>query len=511
MSSLAPVTSQLSLPAASSARPASSFSGRVPAVLLAMAAVVFLANLATVPVRSPLWLDENFSATIASQSSFRGLVDWCLNELSGPLYYSLLWGWEKLAGNGDVALRVPGLVILLATPLLLAWQGHRDRQIAALWAVTVGLWPFGFPFAAEARPYTLMVFLGCAQAICFLRLIEAPTTRRAAIWAGVSSLLVLTHYHGAVISGVQGVLYLAIWRGRALRTWPAIFVLVPMAAWMTVHLGIVLSYATSGQTWYTLYTWEDVLTSVLFLFGSLIVTAVILLLVPVAVHVRRAEARAGGTPLLRWTPERAVIASGVIAVAIVIAVGFFRPSMTLRYLTPYLGAVSLTVPVLLQAVRSVAPMAPAAFVLLTTGYAVPQVVHNLTTHENPVVFNFEQPTEWILAQGGARRVVFLWDNPTALLAKPGKLEDVAGFFFRRAGQPVEVVVPQYAMNADPYPSVRALASGRADTAVIWSLDRGVPNTSALLHPVGVLADHDRWTCRNFGRGPIEVYACMPKR
>jgi hypothetical protein len=106
--------------------------------------------------------------------------------------------------------------------------------------------------------------------------------------------------------------------------------------------------------------------------------------------------------------------------------------------------------------------------------------------------------------------VFLWDNPTALLGKPDKLADVGGFFFRREHRPVEVLIPHYALNADPYPAVLALTRGRTDSAVIWAFDKGVPNTSALRYAPGVLKDKARWTCRDFGADGIAVLACVPR-
>lgn len=106
--------------------------------------------------------------------------------------------------------------------------------------------------------------------------------------------------------------------------------------------------------------------------------------------------------------------------------------------------------------------------------------------------------------------MFLWDNLTALLGKPDKLADVGGFFFRRAGRPVEVLIPHYALNADPYPAVQALTQGSLHPAVIWAFDKGVPNTSALRFEPGVLQDKARWNCRDFGAGSISVLACLPR-
>ena len=486
------------------------FSGEIPRAVVIGALVLFAANILTAGLSVPLWLDENFSATIAAQPTFARLVDWCLNELSGPLYYSLLWAWEKIAGDGNVALRIPSIVLSIAAPAFLLWKGHPDRTTRTLWALCLALWQPGLGIATEARPYTLMLLLGCVQAVCFLGLLRAPTTRRAAIWAGVSALAVLTHYHALVISGVQGLAYLLIWRQTALRTWPALLVLTPMAAWMSWHIQVVLHYANSGQTWYQVLTWQQALVVPVFFCGSVATAAALAVLLPASLYARFARATAAQP--VRPSPELVLIATGLIATLIVVAMGFVRPSFSMRYLLAYVGAVSLLIPLVLREVKPLLPVAPVMIVMLFIGTAVPSLVQNLKAPEadHRYAFNFEQPSAWIMAHGQSRKLVFLWDNPTALLGKPDKLAEVGGFFFRREHRPVEVLIPHYALNADPYPAVLALTQGRAGTAVIWAFDKAVPNTSALRYAPGVLQDKARWTCRDFGADSIAVLACVPR-
>ena len=507
----------LDRPAQSPSSGPSLFSGKIPPSVLIGALLLFAANILTAGLSVPLWLDENFSATIAAQPTFARLVDWCLNELSGPLYYSLLWAWEKIAGDGNVALRIPSIALSIAAPAFLLWKGHPDRTTRTLWALCIALWQPGLGIATEARPYTLMLFLGCVQAVSFLHLMRAPTTRQAAIWAGVSALAVLTHYHALVISGVQGLAYLLVWRQTALRTWPALLVLAPMAAWMSWHLQFVLHYANSGQTWYQVLTWQQALVVPVFFCGSMATAAALVVLLPASLYARFARARAADAPPIRLSPELVLTATGLIATLIVVAMGFVRPSFSMRYLLAYVGAVSLLIPLVLREVKPLLPVAPMLIVMLFIGTAVPPLVQNLKAPQadHRYQFNFEQPSDWIIAQtpndGHARRLVFLWDNPTALLGKPQKLADVGGFFFRRDHRPVEVLIPHYGLNADPYPAVLALTQGRADTAVIWAFDKAVPNTSALRYAPGVLQDKARWTCRDFGADSIAVLACVPRR
>jgi hypothetical protein len=157
-------------------------------------------------------------------------------------------------------------------------------------------------------------------------------------------------------------------------------------------------------------------------------------------------------------------------------------------------------------------MAPMAAVLLLIGGAAAPLISRAIHPDAPqrYIFNYQTASEWIIKQGAPHRLVFLWDNPTALLGHADKLADVGGFFFRRAGQHPEVVIPKYTLNGDPWPAVRALAGTGGDSAVIWMADESVPQTSKLTHPIGILHDA-HWICRDFGRGQFTVLACVPRR
>ncbi len=147
-------------------------------VMLVLALSVGLLNRLLAGWQAPLWYDETWTAAIATQASFVGLIRWCLEDPNGPVYYVLVWCWEKLAGPGDTALRLPSLLFSLAAPALLWRQGHPDRDTRRLWAGLAAVWVPGLLFANEARSYTLLLLLGSAQAIAFLE--QTPEIA----WAG---------------------------------------------------------------------------------------------------------------------------------------------------------------------------------------------------------------------------------------------------------------------------------------------------------------------------------------
>ena len=91
---------------------------------------------------------NGISSVIATQPTLAGLLKWCLSELTGPAFYMPMWAWEKVAGSSDFALRLPSLVISLATPLAILRFGNRDADLRLWWTVCVLLW---VPIFAEGE------------------------------------------------------------------------------------------------------------------------------------------------------------------------------------------------------------------------------------------------------------------------------------------------------------------------------------------------------------------------
>lgn len=481
----------------------------LPNWLVGAAALMFVANVLAAGWNAPMWLDETFSAAIAAQPDVSHLIDWCLHELSGPVYYTMLWLWEKLAGDGDVALRLPSAAIALAAPLLLWWRGHPDKVLRRYWALVAALWMPGFAFATEARPYTLMFLLGCVQAIAFLRLMAAPSVGRATAWVVASALAVLTHYHAMVISGLQGLVYLAWWRRRALATWPASIALVPMATWMWLHLPVVLRFAASG-VWYTVWPPSQVSVAPALLFGNAVAgsTLSLAILGSLALWLRHGK----GTRPALWVSreELLLVATGLSAFAIVFATAFIRPSFNPRYLLPYMPAIFFGVALWLREVSRAMPLAPLAVLGGMTALAIQPLAERIEAprDDHRYAFNIEQPSDWIVSQGAGRQLVFFWDNPVTANPNVQRLGEVGGFFLRRHGLSVDVVIPHPALEGDPNPLVERLAGDDPNTAIIWIYDANVPGTRALRFTPRLSSKAVNRHCRDFGKGVLHVLACV---
>ncbi|HEX8532565.1 MAG TPA: hypothetical protein VF662_00190 [Allosphingosinicella sp.] len=478
-------------------------------LLVAAALIAGLARRALVGWDAPLWLDEAFTAAIAIQPSLAGLLRDCLNELGGPVYYALIWTWEKLFGASNASLRLPSFIFSVATPLLICWRGHPDRMTRLFWASLVALWLPGFYFATEARPYALLFFLATVQIILFLRLLDAPSRARAFTWAAVSALLILTHYHALVVTGLQGVSFLALKRRGALALWPAALLFVPMIAWMSVHLPLHIRFSSPDIAWHQLLSPKSLKAFPDLLLGAGRIAAALFLLVAAttAIDLSRVLFRKARWPYSGH--DTIAVASSLAAIAFVYGLGFIRPSFTARYLIPFIPGFLLALAMWLRLWGRRVPLLAWAALLPLLWLASASLVERIRDPEADPRWDFSwQQASADLEAAGAREVIFLWDNPTTALGYEELLQRTGGFFFDRAGSSVRVRALILAGRGDVDPNKALVRAAGPRDALIWAFDARVPHTLATRHPPRISAIDPAWKCRNYGRQNVTILACI---
>jgi hypothetical protein len=471
---------------------------RWPLALFLVSLVVGITARVAAGWHLPLWLDETFTGTIAGQPGVTGLLRWCLIELTGPAFYGPMWLWAKVAGTGNIALRAPMLLLSIVAPLLLAWRGHPDRDLRLLWATLALAWLPILPMATEARPYPQLFFLGCLQAMLFMRTLERRDRRSAFAWAAVTAFAALTHYYSLIIGGFQGLALLIAYRRALLRLWPAAVAFVPVALWMMVHLPFVLGFAAGRAGHYDPMPVEMVLFIPMLIFGVGLQGFAILALVG-ATH-----ATWSGSAL-KPSPEAQLVWTGVAAFALLFLVGLAEPIMQPRYLTPAVPALLFGLACWAMHVSRRRPLVAAAPLLLMIAAMAQSLLFGA---QDPRFrerrnFSFEEASRW-LDERPFNRLTFAWSTPTGAQAQADPLANVAGFFFRRSGHPRQVTIVR--TGRDPNSDLLASAARTGSTAILWISDDPLPD--------GVVAQIERrdaaWECRDFGGAAILVYACRAR-
>lgn len=162
-----------------------------------------------------LWLDE-VTSLLQVQKSFGGMItDLRFSDVHPPAFHVLLWGWVRIAGTGDLAVRIPGIVLGTALIPLLYAAGRQlyDRR-AGLVAAAIGtVAPILVWYAQEARMYTLFMLLATVAVMGQDRALRTGRARDWALYAIATAGLLWTQYFAGLFVVAQQLVFTAVaWR-----------------------------------------------------------------------------------------------------------------------------------------------------------------------------------------------------------------------------------------------------------------------------------------------------------
>lgn len=457
-----------------------------------------------------LVIDEVWTGMIASQSSVAGLIHQCEIEVNGPLSYVISWLWAPFGGLSDAGLRLPSTLFACATPFVaLAPSRLIPRGVRMIWAALLACWLPDFNFAQLARCYALVVLLATANTVAFAQVIRRPSLGAALLWAFLSALLILDHYFALALVACQGLSYLALRRGRALRTWPAALLFVPVFAELALKISLLSSFSKPSVSWIDRVTWAGVPNIFGFMAGRPFLAAVIGIGLGVGWVLEKRRPRQPDTP--SWAVDRDGLSIAALMAAlsaiIVVGLGFFFPILSLRYIAIEVPGVMLGVALLAARFARAWPLLP---IWLMAG-AVSGVISLAwqAAFIYPAAAKARvglEPAFTTLVADNPRRLLFFRDNPTAEGEDLDQLSQVGGFFFKRTGHPIPVEAVPWVRGADP----NALLLSRATmpgTDILWLFDRDVQGTAAVQRPPNISQRDPRWTCHDFGEGLVGILAC----
>lgn len=150
----------------------------------------------TLDVQS-FWSDESVTVLYLLKPDLRTALEAIpTSESTPPLYYLIAWAWARVAGTGEVGVRLlPALLGTLTVPVVYSIGTVLvSRRVGILAGALVAVNPLLVWYSQEARAHALLVFLAALSMLFFWRSLESPTPRRLAWWALTSSLALATHY-----------------------------------------------------------------------------------------------------------------------------------------------------------------------------------------------------------------------------------------------------------------------------------------------------------------------------
>ncbi len=163
-----------------------------------------------------LWIDEIWSGYVVSGSPADIVRRLIAEDIHPPLFHLLEWPFPRLFGV-DLGLRLPSAIFgVLAVPALFA-VGRRlfDERTGLLAAVLLALSPFAVHAGRDARHYSLLLLLSLLATLALLRL-RRRQDRRSAILLGLAlAAMLYTQYMGGLF--VAGLLLVGFFEGRETR------------------------------------------------------------------------------------------------------------------------------------------------------------------------------------------------------------------------------------------------------------------------------------------------------
>jgi len=208
-------------------------------------------------------------------------------------------------------------------------------------------------------------------------------------------------------------------------------------------------------------------------------------------------------------PDRALVlaaVAGMAGLAIILATGLLKPTLTSRYLIPTVPSVLLC---LILAIRG-GKWRNHLYGGLLILYALIQTPHALErmnrTPDRPS-YEFETVSE-ALAGAGITDLVFVWDHELAPMMDKGSLARVGGVFVERLRKGVPVTPLVVDREHDPNLAILAAARGEKP-GIIWLYNREGRTASAVYAPA-IPARDKRWTCVRSGDGVVGSVGCYLK-
>lgn len=162
-----------------------------------------------------VWYDE-WLTTKAASGSLYSLGQYVVGSAGiPPTYFGFMWGWARVVGDSDAALRsFSALVGVAMVPLVyaLAAEFGQRRAVARLAGVLIAVNPMLVWYSQEARPYTLMAFLGGLTLWAMARTLTRGGRWDLVVWVSLCTLTFAVHYYAVFLVLAEALALLAIRR-----------------------------------------------------------------------------------------------------------------------------------------------------------------------------------------------------------------------------------------------------------------------------------------------------------
>lgn len=238
---------------------------RIGITLICVAELALMLPLAA---DSSLWLDEIFQVDYCRSSTLAQII--VIDPYTPPLYNIIAWFWYRAVPYGEIWLRLPSVLFVVASLPLMAAAGRRigGRRTGFLTAFLLLInAKVCTQLALSFRSYALLLLLASLLIYLYVRRMQTPAEasswRMAAAYEATMLALGYTHYFGILLAcAFFAVDLVALARGRLqgrrLKTFlPYAFAVAGYLPWIPIALGTLIGARTRIATGMTVDHWQN--------------------------------------------------------------------------------------------------------------------------------------------------------------------------------------------------------------------------------------------------------------
>jgi uncharacterized membrane protein len=156
--------------------------------------------------KESLWLDETISVRY-SQGSLQTLFNFLSEDVHLPLYFLILWGWIKMFGTSELAVRSLSAVFGLLAVFAIYLVGRKlfNERTGLFAAALLAVSPFFTYYAQDVRMYEMLGFFSLMSVYFYAKLREEPDVRGAVPYLIFSLLMLYTHPYSVLVLIVENI------------------------------------------------------------------------------------------------------------------------------------------------------------------------------------------------------------------------------------------------------------------------------------------------------------------
>jgi 4-amino-4-deoxy-L-arabinose transferase-like glycosyltransferase len=216
-------------------------------IILGLTLLAFLLRAYRLDFQS-YWIDEGWTVFFAHLSLDKMWYLLQTTEIVPPFYHPSTIYWIRLVGDSEYALRFYSLIFgVVAVPFTYRLgKDLGDNRLGLILALLMAVSPYQIWHSQDARMYTILTAASAMSMWGFVNIWQQGGWRWWLVYVVGTEWAMLTHYHGVVLIGIQGLFLLLTWRHhwRGYLKWGASLLLMFLIylPWLAFGGNLLQSY-----------------------------------------------------------------------------------------------------------------------------------------------------------------------------------------------------------------------------------------------------------------------------